>query len=315
MTASTPCIPVVRRALAAGVLAAAVLVGPSARGADAAAKPPRCPPIQRLIWQAPHRIDWRLAQKPAWFSLGHVNRVLCCVPSGVKEVGGKTVKTRDGSGRITAVDFEVYEVTAFDPATGLPAATRLLTNQTVRADDPEALKRKQWEFPHEQKFDWELGLLPAKEHETLSRIFLHEEQPFWHTLMIHTEADLEPPTPGTPPPPAFKDVLAHVIVCELLHDPNLPLTSRYIEADDPPSTNWIAGQRVKAPWAAGRDSLEPARGSLAFGTDGSMRFGPLSAEAQAAEKLPLDGNKQKVKLPEIDGPGEKAIELDAGGSP
>lgn len=278
-------------------IAIAALTGLSARGDETAAAKPLCPPIQRLSWHAPQRIDWRLAQKPAWFSLGHINRVLCCLPNGVRETGGKTVNTRDGSGRIVSVDFEVYEVTAFDPATGLPAATRLLAKQTVRADDPEALKRKQWEFPHEQKFDWELSLLPVKAHQSLLRIFLHEEQPFWHTLMIHTEADLEPAAPGIGP--VFKDFLTHIIVCELLHDPGLPLTSRYIEPNDPPSTTWIEGQRVKAPWAASRDSLEPARGSLTFDADGSMRFIALTDAARAAEKLPMDGGKVKIALPEM----------------
>ena len=107
-----------------------------------------CPPIQRLVWRAPQRIRWESADGPMWFSVGHLNRVLCCIPRGA------------------TVDFEVREVTSFAE---LPAVTRLLTNRTVRADDPAGAHRKAWEFPREMgKFDWELKALPEKQRPSAS---------------------------------------------------------------------------------------------------------------------------------------------------
>jgi hypothetical protein len=216
-----------------------------------------CPPIQRLVWRAPQRIRWEASDGPMWFSVGHLNRVLCCIPRGA------------------TVDFEVREVTGFD---GLPATTRLLTNRTVRADDPDARKRKQWEFPKEMgKFDWELKALPAQAHQTLFRLFLHDDPQLWQTLLVHTEADA-----------TFKDFQVYVIVCELLHDPTLKLTSTYREPDDPPATNWIAQQKIKAPWASQKAKLEPARGRLVIDTDGTMKF------------LPAPPEKRKLKFPALE---------------
>lgn len=213
-----------------------------------------CPPIQRLNWHAPQRIRWESADGAMWYSLGHLNRVLCCIPHE------------------TTVDFEVREVTRFD---GLPAETRLLTKQTVRADDPEARKRKRWEFPKEMgKFDWELKALPEKQHQTLFRMFLHDDPQLWQTLLVHTEASVD-----------LQDLQAYVIVCELLHDPGLKLTSTYLEPDDPPSTNWIAQQKVKAPWAFHQTKLLPQHGRLDAGT---MKF------------LPAPPEKPKPKFPTLD---------------
>lgn len=279
---------------------------------------PKGPPIQRLLWLAPHRIDWRMSQTPMWFSVGHLNRVLCCIPNGVRKADGKVAPARDGSGNIQAVDFEVHEVTAFDPATGLPAATRLLAKQTVRADDPEALKRKRWEFKTESNWNWELSYLPEKTRQTLFRMFLHEDPLFWQTLMAHTEADLDP-APSGPAVQAgarqcFKELWTHIIVFELLHDPSLPLTSKYIEPDDPPSTWWIERQKVKAPWALNRAKLEPVRGGLAFGADGAMRFLPLSDRAREAETQGTELENRESKLPEIGGKTEEAGDLGADGA-
>ena len=191
---------------------------------------------------------------------------------------------------------------------GVPTTTRLLAKQTVRADDADALTRKVWEFPHEQsKCDWELKALPAKTHQLLFRLFLHDDPQVWQTLMVHTEADL---TGGV-----FKDFAAYIIVCELLHDPDLKLTSTYIERDDPPSTNWITQQKIKAPWAWHRAKLEPARGSLVFGADGTMQFAPVSAAAQEAEKQPADSSKPKTKLPKVGEETEDASELGGGAGP
>jgi hypothetical protein len=225
--------------------------------------------------------------------------------------GGKMLTTRDGSGKIYAVDLAVYEVAAFDPATGLPAGTRLVTNQTVRADDPAALKRQKWEFAREQgKFDWELKALPAKTHETLFRLFLHADPQLWQTLLVHTEADLEPMPPelAAVSKNCFKDFLTHVIVCELLNDPSLKLTSTYIERDDPPSTWWIEQQKVKAPWSLNRARLEPACGSLVFGADGTLQCEPLSP---AAEKQMAGPEKSKAKVPKL---GEESDEAGESGA-
>ena len=271
------------------------------------------PAIQRLTWHAPQRIRWQLAHTPLWFSVGHINRVLACVPNGINEVAGQPVLTRDGSGNIYAIDFEVHEVTAFDPATGAPATTRLLAKQTVRADDPAARKRKHWDFPKEKgNFDWELKLLPEKAHQTLFRMFLHADSQFWHTLMIHTEADLAPLPPALATlagsPQYFKSFLTHILVYELLHDPDLKLTSTYIEPDDPPSTWWINHQKVSAPWALNRTKLEPAHGSLVAAKDGTLQFAPLSSAAREAEKTPFLADKPKIKQPtvgeEIESTGE-----------
>jgi len=267
------------------------------------AEPPaHGPAIRQLTWHAPQRIRWQLAHTPLWFSVGHVNRVLGCIPTGIKEDGGKLVTTRDGSGKIYAVDFEVHEVTAFDAATGTPIATRLLAKQTVRADDPDARKRKTWDFPREKgNFDWELKLLPVKAHQTLFRMFLHADPQFWHTLMVHTEADLEPMPPALVTPAGsaqcFKNFLTHIIVYELFNDPALKLTSTYIEPDDPASTGWINQQPVKAPWALNRTKLEPAHGSLIVKADGTLQFAPLSAAAREAEKIPFIAEKPKLKMP------------------
>ena len=260
------------------------------------------PAIQRLTWHAPQRIRWQLAHTPLWFSVGHINRVLACIPNGIMEVGGQPVLTRDGSGKTYAIDFEVHEVTAFDPTTGVPAATRVLAQQTVRADDPTARNRKHWDFPKEKgSFDWELKLLPEKIHQTLFRIFLQADPQFWQTLMVHTEADLAPLPPTLVAPAGsaqcFKVFLTHILVYELLHDPDLKSTSTYIEPDDPPSTWWIHQQKVKAPWALNRTTLAPAHGSLVVKADGTLQFAVLSAAAREAEKLPFIAEKTKMKMP------------------
>ena len=273
------------------------------------------PAIQRLTWHAPQRIRWQLAHTPLWFSVGHINRILACVPNGVNEVAGQPVLTRDGSGNTYAIDFEVHEVTAFDPVTGTPAATRLLAKQTVRADDPAARKRKRWDFPKEKgSFDWELKLLPEKPHQTLFRMFLHADSQFWHTLMIHTEADLAPLPPALATlagsPQYFKSFLTHILVYELLHDPDLKLTSTYIEPDDPPSTGWIHQQKVKAPWSLNRTKLEPAHGSLVVAKDGTLQFAPLSSAAREAEKIPFVADKPKIKQPTIGAEIESTGESD-----
>lgn len=286
----------------AALLSTLLSAVPSPAGETAA--PVTGPAIRPLTWHAPQRIRWQLAHTPLWFSVGHVNRVLACIPIGVKADGGKLVATRDGSGQIYAIDFEVHEVTAFDPVTGTPSATRLLAHQTVRADDPAARKRQHWDFPKEKgSFDWELKLLPEKAHQTLFRMFLHADPQFWHTLMVHTEADLAPMPPElvttAGSAQCFKSFLTHIIVYELVNDPALKLTSTYIEPDDPPSTGWINQQKVKAPWALNRTKLEPAHGSLLVQADGTIQFAPLSATAREAEKLPFIADKLKVKMPTV----------------
>jgi len=258
-------------------------------GAPERPKEPFGPPVQRLVWKAPQRIRCTLAMLPMWFSLGHTSRVLCLVPRGGKEENGQTILTRDGSGQAYALDFEVHEVQSFDPRTQLPAAVRRLTSHTIRADDPEALKRRRWPFPSEMGKDFELSLLPAKQHQALFRIFLHDkQQQFWHTLMVHTEADLGDLPPAlaakTGARKAFTELLCHIIVCELLSDPTLPMTSRYIEPDDPPSTWWIAKERVPAPWASGRQELMPAQGSLEMGPGDRVKFVALTEGAKAAAR-------------------------------
>lgn len=288
---------------ALALLACACPVFLAARVGGAEGKP-KGPPVQRLVWQAPHRIHWELALTPQWFSMGHANRVVCFVPRGVKEEGGVSAATRDGSGFVHAVDIEVHEVTAFDPKTSVPLTTKLLERKTVPADDPEALKRKRWEFPHEMpKFDWELSSLPVKEHQTLFRLFLHEGSLFRHTLMVHTEADLAPMPPALSEragsKKCFTALACHVVVCELLDDPAVPLTSKYIEPDDPPSTWWIEKEQVKAPWALNQAKLAPAHGSLLFGGDGAMALSRLSDRAVDAARQLAERAKAR---PEVKGP-------------
>jgi hypothetical protein len=103
--------------------------------------------------------------------------------------------------------------------------------------------------------------------------------------MVHTEARTaalpEALAAAAGSPLAFTDFQSYTIVCELLIDPTLKLTSTYIEPDDPPSTAWIAKEAVRAPWSDGKAVLEPAKGSLEF-AGGKMRFAPFSEKARQA---------------------------------
>jgi hypothetical protein len=271
--------------IGAGVL---VLAGVSA-GLGQAAKtpPPVCPPIERLVWKAPQRITWQMAETPLWFSLGHPARVMCWIPLAVEERSGKAAQTHSVSGRVYAVRIELHDVLAFGP-NGAPLETRLMTNVTIRADDTNALVRKSgWGFPTEQGKDFEFSLIPALEHQSLFRLYRHDNSTLWQTLMIHTEAKTEAMPPALVEASGsarhFKTFMTHTIVCELLHEPDLRMTSTYIEPDDPPSDTWLEKESVKPPWSAGKAALEPARGSLEF-EGGAMRFAPFNVEAQLAAK-------------------------------
>lgn len=279
------------------------------------------PAVARLVWQAPQRVAWQLAQTPLWFSLGHTNRVLCFLPKGATLNAGKPVTVRDGSGSVYAIDVEIHEVAEF-AADGVPRVTRCVARETVAADDPAALKRQRWPFPTEQKCDWELSLLPVKAHQKLFRLYVHEKaSAFWYTLMVHTEADLEPLPPALAEvagaKSTFRSFLTHVIVCELLNDPALKLTSTYIEPDDPPSTTWINAEKVKAPWALGKERLEPMSGSVTCREDGTVVFSALTAPARAALARAAELDKQaRINYPTAPG-GEGArgggAEADLGG--
>jgi len=258
--------------------------------AVAGAEGPACPRIDRLVWQAPQRIVWRMEETPLWFSVGHLARVLAWVPLGVDEQDGRPVLTEDGRGSIYAIRLEWHDVETFDPVTGLPSQTRMTTNVTIRADDAKAReRRKGWGFPSEQGKDFEFNRLPALGHQALFRLYRHGESPFWQTLMVHAEADTEPMPPARAAAAgstqAFTTFQTYTIVCELVLDPDLPMTSTYIEPDDPPSTNWLSREPVPAPWSAGKARLEPVRGSLAP-AGGGPRFAPFSEAARrAAESL------------------------------
>lgn len=251
---------------------------------------PACPPIVRLVWQAPQRVTWQLGETPLWYSLGHQSRVICFIPVGVEQVSGKAVETLNGSGTVYAVRLELHDVVSFEPGTPVPRETKLVRSETIRADDPKARDRKTgWGFPSEQGKDFEFGLLPPLEHQSLFRIYRHDDSQIWSTLMVHTEA-LTAEMPAELAAAAgsklvFKDFLSYTVVCELLNDPALKTTSTYIEPDDPPSTDWIAKESVPAPWSAGKAVLEPARGSLEF-EGGKMRFTAFSERAKrAAEEI------------------------------
>lgn len=281
--------------------------------------PPSCPPIQRLVWHAPQRIRWRLENTPLWFSVGHTSRILCFIPLGVKEEGGKVVKTEDGSGSIIGVRVELRMVDAFVENSSVPLKTRLIQSRTIRAGDPAEMgERRKWPFPTEQGVDFELSELEPRRQQSLFRIF---DQPsdaqFWCTLMVHAEADLEdlPVALATPSgtDKCFTAFTSYTIVCELLNDPTLKLTSTYIEPDDPPSTWWIGNESVKAPWSYNRKKLQPVKGSLAFSADGQMHVGVLSATAVAAEQRLTEASKPKfptLELLDIDHLGGPDVDLE-----
>jgi hypothetical protein len=312
------------RLLGAGVLILAGAGSGLAQTPPAKPAAPVCPSIERLVWKAPQRITWQMAETPLWFSLGHPARVLCWIPLGVAEQGGRVVETVNGSGTVYAIRLELHDVEAFEPGSPVPRQTRMMTNVIIRADDPKALERKKgWGFPSEQGKDFELSLLPALEHQSLFRLYRHDQSTLWSTLMVHTEARLVPMPPALAAKAGsqkgFKSFLTHTIVCELLHEPDLKMTSTYIEPDDPPSTAWIDRETVKAPWSAGKAALEPARGSLVF-TDGRMRFLAFSEEARlAAAELARAAREQGLPSQSLqwekDAGGKDDLDLEAAPEP
>lgn len=301
----------------------AALIGAAVFSLGAAADDVAAPAIQRLVWKCPQQLRWSKGGTPMWFSLGHGSRVLAIYPLGVRQADGKAQLTRDGSGAAYAVALEVYQVLAFQGNTSLPAKVKLLESVTLRADAPLAKRLGRWPFPSETNYDWEMGQLPPRQAQYLERLFMHGAERLWHTLMIHAEADAEPLPPALAEAAgakrAFKTFALHILVMELLNDPDLPLTSTYIEADDPPTRAWIDRQAVKAPWALGKDKLEPVQGSLAFtGADEGVKpvFLELAAAArEAARQQALDNQPRQPKmgdpaLHEADGPVE--VELEEG---
>jgi hypothetical protein len=141
---------------------------------------------------------------------------------------------------------------------------------SIRADDPARLKtRRRWGFPSEQSYNWEMEFLPAKKHQALERIFLHQDPQIWHTLMIHTEADLEEVDGKT----VYKSFICHILFFELLRGTTQDLISTYIEPDDPPVVDWIAKRKLKAPWALGKPQLQSVSGALTISKDGKPVFG------------------------------------------
>jgi hypothetical protein len=270
--------------------------------------PPPCPAVERLVWKAPQRIAWQLAETPLWFSLGHQARVMCFIPEAA---AGAT-------GTVVAVRIELHDVTAFEPGTAIPKETKLARAVTIRADDPQARElKKGWGFPTEQGKDFEFSLIPALEHQILQRLYRHDESQFWNTLMLHTEAKTEavPPAQVAAAGSAvrFTEFWSYTVVCELLNDPSIKMTSTYIEPDDPPSTAWLEKEAVKAPWVAGKAALEPARGSLEF-EGGTMRFVAFNDRAkQAAAAIATLRREQGVPSQSLNWEKDKgdALGLDA----
>ncbi len=263
---------------------------------DIAVAPPfQMPAIQRLVWRRAQQIDWHSSQGPAWYSLGHLNRVLTCIP---RDADGRPLDADNSPLRARSVDVAVYDVTAFDDVTGLPVDVRRRETHTLRPDDPEARTRQRWRFPSETPIDWALDRLPQKPHQTLFRLFFHDDMPIWQTLMIQTEADPGAADDSTPANSHFASMYLHGMVFELLHDPDLAVTSTYIEPDDPPCRNWWPSGSPPPPWIQTHETLAPMWGSLAFGDDDHIQFMPATERA-VAERRNLADKAQDENFPEI----------------
>jgi len=310
--------------------------------AGRAAPPPpetRAPAIPPLVWAWPHDILWRAADGPTWASVGHSPTVLTIVPVGVKREAGEIIETRDGSGRLLAVELMAWAVTEIDAKTAAPRIVRpavaaqavrvgepapperTLTPVRVRADDPDGGKQKRGlHRKRNGNWDFYFSALPKAPFTFHGRIFVRRSDQFRYCLVVHAEGDTEALPESLRAKnrsgKAFKDIRIHVLVSELLDDPTVEMRVSWPEgAPMPrriqPSIAWYARQQVKARWVLTGPPVAADIGRLRVRPDGALTFEPartntvrLRADERRRREAEREAALPKIEVDDAAGPAE-----------
>jgi len=286
------------------------------------AETPQPPAIRPLIWLWPHEITWRLDDGPMWASVGHTATVLTLVPLGVKEQDGRIVRTRDGSGRIYAVELAARAVAALDPRTGAPARAaavievqphrvgepppkaRPLAPLQIRADDPNGPKPKRG-LHRKRNGNWDFHLynpLPKAPYTFHDRMFFVRSADFQYCLIVHAEGDTTPMPErfrrAVGSDQAFKTLRVYVLVSELLKDPTVKMTLSWPDGQPMPpglrpSTAWYARLRVKPRWAPTGPPIRAELGPVRVGPQAGLVF--LPATTTSIERARLERERRAAR--------------------
>ena len=327
------------RRCAPALFLAGLLLCASAGRAGPAPPETRVPAIRSLVWSWPHDILWKAADGPTWTSVGHSPTALTIVPVGVKKEAGGIVETRDGSGRIVAVELMVWAVTEMDAETAAPRSVqpavvaqavrvgesvrpeRTLTPVRVRADDPDGGKQKRGlHRKRNGNWDFYFSALPKAPFTFHDRIFVRRSDQFRYCLVVHAEGETEVLPENmrarNGSGKAFKDIRIHVLVSELLDDPTVEMRVSWPEgAPMPrrirPSTAWYARQKVKARWVLTGPPVAADLGRLLVRPDGALTFEPaqtntvrIRAEERRRREAEQEAALPKVEVDDAAGLGE-----------